>query len=87
MLKWTMQWGKKMTEDEAWDELERKQAIRISPAKLTKEEIIKNLFACIRELESQLHDAVLDEREACAKLCEDEGKIRLAETIRSRGKK
>lgn len=26
-----------------------------------------------------------DEREACAKLCEDEYKIRLAETIRARG--
>jgi hypothetical protein len=28
-----------------------------------------------------------DEREACAKLCEDEHKIRLAETIRARGRK
>ncbi len=27
-----------------------------------------------------------DEREACAKLCEDEYKIRLAETIRARSK-
>jgi hypothetical protein len=26
-----------------------------------------------------------DEREACAKLCEDEYKLRLAETIRARG--
>lgn len=26
-----------------------------------------------------------DEREACAKLCEDEHKLRLAETIRARG--
>ena len=76
-----------MTEDEAWDELERRQAKKVSLSKLTKEEIIKNLFNCIRDLESQLHDAVLEEREACAKLCEDEGKIRLAETIRSRGKK
>lgn len=76
-----------MTEDEAWAEIERKQAIRISPVKLTKEQIIKNLFACIRDLESELHDAVLNEREACAKLCEDEEKIRLAETIRARGKK
>jgi hypothetical protein len=82
-----MPWGKKMTEDEAWDELERRQAKKVSLSKLTKEEIIKNLFNCIRDLESQLHDAVLEEREACAKLCEDEGKIRLAETIRSRGKK
>jgi hypothetical protein len=82
-----MPWGKKMTEDEAWDELERKQAKKVAPSKLTKEEIIKNLFACIRDLESQLHDAVLDEREACAKLCENEGKIRLAETIRARSKK
>jgi hypothetical protein len=31
--------------------------------------------------------AVLAEREACARLCEDEYKIRLAETIRARGKK
>jgi hypothetical protein len=87
MLKWTMQWERKMTEDEAWDELERKQAIKISLKKLTKEEIIKNLFDCIRNLEYRLHDAVLEEREACANLCEDEGKIRLAETIRARGKK
>jgi hypothetical protein len=28
-----------------------------------------------------------DEREACAKLCENEYKIRLAETIRARGRK
>jgi hypothetical protein len=76
-----------MTEEKSWDELERKQTIRISPTKLTKEEIIKNLFNCIRNLEYRLHDAVLEEREACAKLCEDEGKIRLAETIRARGKK
>ena len=72
-------------EDEAWDEIERRQAKKVAPSKLTKEEIIKNLFACIRDLESELHDAVLDEREACAKLCENEGKIRLAETIRARG--
>ena len=76
-----------MTEEKSWDELERKQTIRISPTKLTKEEIIKNLFNCIRNLEYRLHDAVMEEREACAKLCENEGKIRLAETIRARGKK
>ena len=28
-----------------------------------------------------------DEREICAKLCEDEHKLRLAETIRARGEK
>jgi len=28
-----------------------------------------------------------DEREICAKLCEDEYKLRLAETIRARGEK
>jgi hypothetical protein len=82
-----MPWEKKMTEDEAWDELERRQAKKVAPSKLTKEEIIKNLFNCIRNLEYRLHDAVLEEREACAKLCENEGKIRLAETIRARGKK
>jgi hypothetical protein len=81
-----MPWGKKMTEDEAWAEIERRQAKKVAPSKLTKEEIIKNLFNCIRDLESQLHDAVLDEREACAKLCENEGKIRLAESIRGRTK-
>ena len=75
-----------MTEEKSWDELERKQTIRISPTKLTKEEIIKNLFNCIRNLEYRLHDAVLEERKACAKLCEDEGKMRLAETIRGRTK-
>jgi hypothetical protein len=32
-----------------------------------------------------LRAAVLAEREACAKLCEDEYKLRLAETIRARG--
>jgi hypothetical protein len=31
--------------------------------------------------------AIKAEREACAKLCEDEHKIRLAETIRARGEK
>ena len=34
-----------------------------------------------------LRAAVLAEREACAKLCEDEYKLRLAETIRARGEK
>jgi hypothetical protein len=34
-----------------------------------------------------LRAAVLAEREACARLCEDEHKIRLAETIRARGEK
>ena len=75
-----------MTEDEAWEEMERRQAKKVSPSKLTKEEIIKNLFNCIRNLEYRLHDAVLEEREACAKLCEDEGKMRLAEIIRGKTK-
>ena len=75
-----------MTEDEAWDEIERRQVKKIAPSKLTKEEIITNLFNCIRNLEYRLHDVVLEEREACAKLCENEGKIRLAETIRGRTK-
>lgn len=34
-----------------------------------------------------LQAAVLAEREACARLCEAEYKIRLAETIRARGEK
>lgn len=34
--------------------------------------------------DEDLRAAVLAEREACAKLCEDEYKIRLAETIRAR---
>ena len=34
--------------------------------------------------DEDLQAAVLAEREACAKLCEDEHKIRLAETIRAR---
>lgn len=33
-----------------------------------------------------IRDCVAKEREACAKLCEDEHKIRLAETIRARSK-
>jgi hypothetical protein len=82
-----------MTEDEAWDELERRQAKKVAPSKLTKEEIIKNLFNCIRNLEYRLNDAVLEEREACAKLCESEGHRidasweSCAEAIRARGKK
>ncbi len=36
--------------------------------------------------DEDLRAAVLAEREACAKLCEDEYKIRLAETIRARSK-
>ena len=36
--------------------------------------------------DEDLQAAVLAEREACAKLCEDEYKIRLAETIRARSK-
>jgi hypothetical protein len=35
--------------------------------------------------DEDLRAAVLAEREACAKLCEDEYKLRLAETIRARG--
>ena len=34
----------------------------------------------------RLQGAVLAEREACAALCYSEGKVRLAETIRARGK-
>ena len=34
--------------------------------------------------DEDLRAAVLAEREACARLCEDEYKIRLAETIRAR---
>jgi hypothetical protein len=34
--------------------------------------------------DEDLRAAVLAEREACAQLCEDEYKIRLAETIRAR---
>jgi hypothetical protein len=34
--------------------------------------------------DEDLRAAVLAEREACAKLCEEEYKIRLAETIRAR---
>jgi hypothetical protein len=34
--------------------------------------------------DEDLRAAVLAEREACAKLCEDEYKLRLAETIRAR---
>jgi hypothetical protein len=37
--------------------------------------------------DEDLQAAVLAEREACAKLCEDEYKLRLAETIRARGEK
>ena len=37
--------------------------------------------------DEDLRAAVLAEREACARLCEAEYKIRLAETIRARGEK
>lgn len=38
-----------------------------------KDKIIKGLTERVNELEGKLHDAVLSEREACAKLCESEG--------------
>jgi hypothetical protein len=41
----------------------------------------------LERVDKVVQAAVLAEREACAKLCEDEHKIRLAETIRARGEK
>jgi hypothetical protein len=38
-----------------------------------KDKIIKGLTERVNDLEAQLHDAVLAEREACAKLCESMG--------------
>lgn len=38
-----------------------------------KDKIIKGLTERVNKLEAQLHDALLAEREACAKLCESEG--------------
>jgi hypothetical protein len=54
------------------------------------EEINETAAKKILELErvdKVVQAAVLAEREACAKLCEDEYKLRLAETIRARGEK
>jgi hypothetical protein len=46
---------------------------------------IKNpTYYIAKHSDEDLQAAVLAEREACAKLCEDEHKIRLAETIRAR---
>jgi hypothetical protein len=46
---------------------------------------IKNpTYYIAKHSDEDLRAAVLAEREACAKLCEDEHKIRLAETIRAR---
>ena len=39
-----------------------------------KDKIIKGLTERVNELEAKLHDAVLSEREACAKLCEKQAK-------------
>lgn len=36
-----------------------------------KDKIIKGLTDRVNELEAQLHDALLAEREACANLCEE----------------
>jgi len=66
-----------------------------------KDKIIKGLTERVNELEAQLHDAVLAEREACAKLCEQEhdnylrdeepdradGAMWCAAAIRQRGEK
>ena len=41
----------------------------------------------LERIDKIVQAAVLAEREACAKLCEDEHKLRLAETIRARGEK
>jgi len=54
------------------------------------EEINETAAKKILELErvdKVVQAAVLAEREACAQLCEDEYKLRLAETIRARGEK
>jgi hypothetical protein len=49
--------------------------------KLFAELVIQNYAS---QLITDAEQARKDEREACAKLCEDEHKIRLAETIRAR---
>ena len=46
-----------------------------------------NSIKLIQHIENLYEKGRADEREACAKLCEDEHKIRLAETIRARGEK
>ena len=59
-----------------------------------KDKIIKGLTERVNDLEAQLHDAVLAEREACAKLVEDFepesfylGQLKnAAKTIRARSK-
>ena len=43
-----------------------------------------NVLKLIQHIENLYEKGRADEREACAKLCEDEHKIRLAETIRAR---
>ena len=48
--------------------------------------LIDELERHIVAQQKRLQEAVLAEREACAALCYAEGKVRLAETIRARGK-
>lgn len=56
----------------------------------TKEGFVKlkmPTYYIAKHSDEDLQVAVLAEREACARLCEAEYKIRLAETIRARGEK
>jgi hypothetical protein len=46
-----------------------------------------NVLKLIQHIKNLYEQGRTDEREACAKLCEDEYKLRLAETIRARGEK
>lgn len=67
-----------MTEDQAWDYLEIQQQKRTKclqmMSKIQSNEgqqyFIQNLVARINELEAQVHEAVLSEREKCAQVCE-----------------
>jgi hypothetical protein len=47
--------------------------------------VLQNYVSQIMTTEERERFIREDEREACAKLCEDEYKLRLAETIRARG--
>lgn len=79
--------GLVMTEDEEWDELERKQNKNMQPPTVDWEAVAADQAMTI----AMLRQEVLDEREACAKLLETFGRLittqDAAAAIRARGEK
>ena len=51
MSKLTTQWGRKMTEDEAWDELERRQSKK--PQAMTERKAMQIAYNALVEIDKQ----------------------------------